>query len=585
MARISKLEGLKRKAKREGWSQFIRTPVDEKALLRGCTFSFQAYDHFRFFLENFLTLSKGKWAGEAFTILPYQEIIFGSLFGWIREDNTRRFRRGYIEVSKKNGKTTLASAIGLYMLVADGEPAPEVYNVAGDRDQAALLWNLAADMVEASPKLLEKIKVIRSTKRMVIGNNAWFAAWSSDQSSKDGPNAHCILVDELHAWKGESSREMWRKIRYAGIARAQPLCPLVITTAGDDKFSLCYEQHQYAQRVINDAGIEDLAFFGMIFGANPERIREEPEYWRTEEAWKESNPAYNIILKKEDFEADCQEVEKDPRAKAAFLRYRLNYWIETDTPWLAPGVWKKNAGPGFKEEDLHGRICFTGVDLSSVEDFTAVVHVFPYPPKEEGEGRTYKLLPRIYIPEDTLSERIKKLDVDLHTWMQQGFIRLTPGNCIDHEFIFEEIKADTKLFRIKEIGYDRWSAAWIVLQLQKQFPNIELTPINQSMRGMSNATKAFTMALIQERIEHNNNPVLEWMAGNATPAFDSNENMMLHKTKSKDKIDAIIGSIIGFGQAELGELEIKSKPNIYSDEKFLHAMKELEGYQEKKEES
>ena len=577
MARISKLEGIKRQAVKEGWSQFIRTPVDEKALLQGCTFSFAAYDHFRFFIKKFLTLSKGKWAGEPFTILPYQEIIFGSLFGWLREDGTRRFRRGYIEIAKKNGKTTLASAIGLYMLLADGEPAPEVYNVAGDRDQAALLWSLAADMVEASPKLLEKIKVIRSTKRMVIGNNAWFAAWSSDQSSKDGPNAHCILVDELHAWKGESSRDMWRKIRYAGVARAQPLVPLVITTAGDDKFSLCYEQHQYAERILNESSIEDISFFAQIFAADEKKIREDPDYWKTEECWKSANPTYEIILKKDDFISDVQEVEKDARAKAAFLRYRLNFWIDTDNPWLAPNVWKSNAGEGFTEEELEGRVCYTGLDLSSVEDFTAVCHIFPFPPKNDGEGRIYKILPRIYIPEDTLKERVKKLDIDLFGWVQKGFIRLTPGNCIDHEFIFSEIKKDSQKFHIKELGYDRWSAAWIVLQLQNEFPKLELTPINQSMKGMSNATKAFTMALIQQRIEHNNNPVLEWMAGNATPAFDAHENMMLQKTKSKDKIDGIIASIIAFGQAELGDLEIKAKPNIYSNEKFLQSMKELEG--------
>ncbi len=964
MAEVNKLIGLKRAAKRDGWAQFIRTAADEKALLSGITFSLPHWDHFRYFTENFIALSKGQWKGKAFEFMPFQEILCGSLFGWIRPDGTRRFRRGYVEMAKKNSKalaldtkiptpngwrtmgeigtgdfvfaadgtptrvigeseifhnhqcfrvtfqngevvicdaghlwkarshrwrnagsatpamnqesfgffaagetdlgraalervktaeqlyhefaniqnpllsvraarsikcgakklpidpyvlgywlgdgetrgsrisvgsedvesltnylksigylfskkpvgknftvyvhgnekrglnsfhaklrrlgvlnnkhipesyffsaprqrmellkglldsdgtiskagqssfcgcnpalveqarslaaslgikvtkvtrrkvdlshregfvyawhfsffshvpcfrlrrklnrqkrihrsrsawryiksiercasvptkcitvehpeklflvgetfipthnSTTAAIIGVYMFVGDGEPSPEVYNVANDREQAGILWSIAADMIESCPELLRQARVIRSTKRIVAGVDSWFAAWSSDQSSKDGPNAHCIIADELHEWSGNAGREMWAKIRYAGIARRQPLCPLVTTTAGDDRFGLCFEQHSYAKRILAGDVSDDFAYFAMVYGADADRIKSEPDFWKSEEAWRQANPAFELVLKKEDFEADVVECENDPGAKARFFRYRLGVWIQTETPWLKAGVWGANAGPGFTEEELRGAVCFAGLDLSSVDDFTAVSYVFPrdalpgpapmVPPEmlanvpevfqdvfKRTMSRRYRIIVRIYCPEYTLGERIKKLDVDLRLWVEQRFIRTTPGDSIDHEFIFNEIKRDANFFHIKELGYDQHSAAWVVQQLQKELPNVELFPVNQSMLGMSNATKALTMALLQHRIEHGGNPVLDWMAGNAVPVFDSKANMMLHKGRSKDKIDGIIATIIAFGQAELGDLNPKRKVSVYSDENFENAMRQLEG--------
>lgn len=575
---VSKLEGIRRQAVKEGWSQFIRTPVDEKALLRDHIFSFKHYDHFRFFVENFIKLGKGRWLGQPMKLLPFHEEICGSIFGWIKPDGLRRFRRGYIEVPKKTSKTTLCSAIGLYMLCGDGEGAPEVYNCSNDKDQSGLLWNIAADAVEADDNLKEQIRVLRSVKRMLVDNNSWFAAWSSDQSGKDGPNAHCILVDELHEWKGAAARDFWRKIRYAGIARDQPLCPLVITTAGDDKYSLCWEQHVAAKRILQGLS-EDLSFFAYVRGADPERIKNEPDYWKTEECWKEANPAYGYILKKEDFEADVAEVQNDPKAKAGFLRYRLGVWIDSDSPWLASGVWDSNKGPGFKEEDLAGQLAFGGFDLSSVHDFTAISLVFPY---LLGDQKKFRILVRIFCPEDTFGERVRADDTgSLRIWFEKGLIRLTPGSAIDHEMIYKAIESDCNTFQVKEFAYDRNSAAWVVQEIQKKIPHVALFPFNQSMVGMSSATKAFTASLINQKIEHNGNEVLAWMANNAVVENNNaHENMMLHKGKSKDKIDGIIASIMAYAHAELGSLTLEKKFSPYSDEGFK-IIKEIEGIKDR----
>jgi phage terminase large subunit-like protein len=592
MSNIIKLEGIKRQAAKEGWAHFIRTAADEKALLKDHTFSFEHFDHFRYFIEHRIKLTVGsQWAGKPMELLPWHELACGSLFGWIRPDGLRRFRRGYIEIPKKNTKTTLFAAIGLYMLLGDGEPSAEVYNCANDKSQAAILWKIAASMVQEDEELSNDLTVVPSTKRIVKDLMSYFEAWSSDVSGKDGPNAHCILVDELHEWKGLAAREFWGKIRYAGIARDQPICPLTITTAGDDIYSLCYEQRTAAQYVLNGIS-EDLTLFALIYGANPEKIAADPDYWKTEECWREANPAYGLILKKEDFEADVAAVENNPPEKANFLRYRLGVWAQSSSPWLKAGVWEKNIGPGFTESDLLGQLCYGGLDLSSVEDFTAWALMFPYLTQvkelnEEGQEvvltvKKFKLIARIFCPEDTFAQRVSDDKTgSLKTWYDKGFIELTPGDSIDHDHIYKKIESDEKKFKLKQIAYDRNSAAWIIQEIQKKVPHVELYPFNQSMKGMSGPTKAFTASLLRARIEHNNNPVLGWMAASAVPeSQNAQENLMLHKGKSKDKIDGIIASIMAYNQAELGSLQLDKKFSPYSNEGFK-VIKKLENIREK----
>lgn len=491
--------------------------------------------------------------------------------------------------------TTLFGAIGLYMLNGDGEKSSEVYTCANSREQAAILWNIAADMTEADQNLKADLDLIRSTKTILPHGNysSWFKAWSSDHSAKDGPDAHCVLVDELHEWKGRTAREFWRKIRYAGIARDQAFCPLTITTAGDDKYSLCWEQRTAAKRILEGIS-EDLAMFACIYSANEEKIKADKDYWKTEECWKEANPSYELILKKEDFEADIEAVKNDPVEKAAFLRYRLGVWSDSDSPWLESGVWDANVGPGFLEQDLEGQLAYSGLDLSSVHDFTAMSHVFPFVTKEmianeKGEMlltpiKKFKVIFRVYCPEDTFAERVRKDDSgSLRLWHEQGLIRLTPGDSIDHQFIFDEIERDAVKFQIKQFAYDRNSAAWIIQEIQKKIPHIELFPFNQSMAGMSAPTKSLTVALRKHRLEHNGNSLAGWCASNAVPENnDAQANMMLHKGKSKDKIDPIVALIMGYNQAELGTMGLEKKFSPYSNDGFK-VIKRLEGIKDPKE--
>lgn len=579
MANISKLEGLKRKAQKDGWARFIRTPLDEEALLKGFTFSWDRYDHFRFFVDNFCKLTKDRWNGQPLKLLPFHDIICGSILGWVDDENLRRFQHGYIEVPKKNSKTTIFAVLGNYLLVSN-DGGPEIYTCANEKEQAAILWNTAADMIEASEELSSIITVNRSVKRMRTDNKSWFAAWSSDVSGKDGPNALAILVDELHEWKGNRAREFWKKIRYAGAARQEPLIPLVITTAGDDRNSLCWEERMKAEAVLNGVSV-DLRHFACIYAANPEKIKNDPDYWKKEECWREANPAFGYILTKEQFEADILAVENDPTAKAAFLRYRLGVWIDSGSPWLKSGVWKANEGDPFTEEDLIGEAAYMGVDLSSVHDFTATSLVFPY--INERNEKKFRAIWRYFVPEDTFGERVRKDSTgSLRRWYEEGFIQTTPGNAIEHKSIYNSIRDDCDKFQVKQLAYDRNSAAWIIQEIQATIPGVELFPFNQSMIGMSAPTKALTASLLSRKIEHGGNPVSAWMASNAVvEENNAQNNMMLHKGKSKEKIDGIVAFLMAYAQAELGSVSMKPKFSPYSDSGFK-AIKEIEGISDNK---
>jgi len=304
----------------------VRTEADERAVAQGYVFRLAAAERVRTFFQRFLCHSKGEWAGQPFELLDWQwDDIVAPLFGWQRPDGTRRFRRGYIEVPKKNGKSCLFSGLSLYLLLADGEPGAEIYSAAVDRDQASIVFTEAANMVEASPHLASRLQVVRSTKRIVDHRSrSYYKALSADVPAKEGLNAHAILIDELHA---QRNRDLWDTLRYAGASRRQPL-HLAITTAGYDRHSICWEQHDYAKKV-QDGTIQDLAFFSYICAA------ESDDDWTAPEVWRKANPSFGITLSAEQFAEDCQEAQQSPAKENSFRRYRLNQWTEQDVRWLS----------------------------------------------------------------------------------------------------------------------------------------------------------------------------------------------------------------------------------------------------------
>src|SRR5437867_9476418 len=333
---------------------------DEEAAERACSF-----------FEDMLVHVKGEWAGQPFVLEPWQRDIARSLFGWKRRDGTRRYRIAYIEVPKKNGKSTLVAGIGLYLLTADGEQGGEVYSAAADREQAAIVFSTAKSVVQASPELAARCETYHRSI-VVPRTGSSYKVLSADVPTKHGLNPSGILFDELHA---QPNRELWETLVTGGAARRQPLV-VAITTAGYDRQSICYELHDHAVKV-RDGIIHDDAFLPVIYAAD------EAGDWTDPKVWKKANPSLGVSVKVDFIREECERAKENPRKQNSFRRLHLNQWTEQSTRWIDMGVWAECAG-AVDAEALQGRICYAGLDLSSTTDLSAFVLLFP--PKEKDEG-------------------------------------------------------------------------------------------------------------------------------------------------------------------------------------------------------
>lgn len=519
-------------AKAEGWDQWIRDEADERAVREGYRFDLASAERVRNFFRRFLRHSKGEWAKKPFELMAWQwQGVMAPLFGWKRPDGTRRYRRGYIEVPKKNGKSSLFSGIGLYLLTGDNEPGAEVFSAAVDRDQASIVFNEAANMVEASPALSSRLDVVRSTKRIVYGRmRSFYKALSADVPAKEGLNAHGVLIDELHAQK---SRDLWDTLRYAGASRRQPL-HLSVTTAGFDRHSICWEQHDYALKVL-DGTIEDLSFFAFVSAADEEADWTDPEVWRS------ANPSFGITINAEQFAEDCREAQESPAKENSFRRYRLNQWTEQDVRWLAMEKWDACAHP---VEDLEGRDCWAGLDLSSTTDISALVLVF------QDAGR-YSVLPYFWVPEEGARRRERRDRVPYQQWIRQGLIEATPGEVVSYDIIRKRINELNEQFRIRSISIDRWNATQLAAQLQDD--DFDVVAFGQGYSSMNFPTKKLEELILAGNIQHGGHPVLRWMASNVSVEKDAADNWKPSKKRSPERIDGIVALIMGLAGATTAE--------------------------------
>jgi phage terminase large subunit-like protein len=516
-------------ARAAGWGEWIRSEGDERAVLEGCTFDLSAAERVRTFFSKYLRHSKGQWAKQPFELMDWQwQSVVAPLFGWKRSDGTRRFRRGYIEVPKKNGKSALFSGFSLYLLVADHEPGAEIYSAAVDRDQASIVFNEAANMVEASPDLAGRLTVVRSTKRITFPlKQAFYRALSADVPAKEGLNAHAVLLDELHA---QRTREMWDTLRYAGASRRQPLL-LSITTAGYDRHSICWEQHAYAEQVLSGV-IEDSAFFAFVAAAGID------EDWTDPEVWKKANPGFSVTVIEDQFAEDCREAQESPAKENSFRRYRLNQWVESETRWLSLEKWDACSEI---VDDLPGKPCWAGLDLSSTTDLSAFVLVFPL-------GDRYAVLPFFWVPEEGARRRERRDRAPYLQWIREGLIQATPGEAIDYDRIRKRINELGQLYNIRGIAIDRWNATQLAGQLEGD--GFEIASFGQGYVSMNSPTKRLEQLVLSEQLAHGGNPVLRWMANNVSLETDAADNWKPSKKRSRERIDGIVGLIMGLALAQ-----------------------------------
>ncbi len=509
-------------------------------------------DHVCDFFPKYLRHTKGRWAGQKFDLFPWQRDLISKLFGTLQSDGTRQYQFVYCEIPKKNGKSELAAGIALYLLFADKEPGAEIYSAAADRDQASIVFNVAAQMVRYSKALSSRCKIIESTKRIRHNNGGVYRVLSAEAFSKHGYNISGVLFDEFHA---QPNRDLWDVLtKGAGDARTQPIF-FVITTAGFDRYSICWEVHEKARQV-RDGTRTDPAFLSVLYYAD------ENADWTDQKVWESCNPSMTSlhpdgdgILDPKRIKAACRRAQDNPLEENTFRRLRLNQWVKQESRYLPMAAWDA-CGEAFDPEALYGKACYAGLDLASSIDVAALVLAF------EGDDDTVKLLAYFWVPAENIEKRARTDGVPYDQWGREGFLKATPGNVIDYATIRHDINELSKLYEIRELAFDRWGAVQMSQDLTEDgFTMIEF---GQGYRSMSPPTKEMLKMVLGGKIRHGGNPVLRWMADNVVVTSDPAECVKPDKRKSTERIDGIVAAIMA-----LDRLTRKVPPSVYDERGLL----------------
>ena len=506
------------------------------------------------FAVNFiqcLSHTKGTWAGKRFELIDWQERIIRDLFGVIKPNGYRQFNTAYVEIPKKMGKSELAAAVALLLCCGDGEQRAEVYGAASDRQQASIVFDVAADMVRMCPALNKRVKILGATKRIVYEpTNSFYQVLSAEAYSKHGFNIHGVVFDELHTQPNRKLYDVMTK--GSGDARMQPLY-FLITTAGTDTNSICYEQHQKAKDILEGRKI-DHTFYPVIYGA------EQDEDWTNEEVWKKANPSLGITVDIEKVRDACESAKQNPAEENTFRQLRLNQWVKQAVRWMPMQKWDECS---FEVDpaELEGRVCYGGLDLSSTTDISAFVLVFP--PRDDTEK--YIVLPYFWIPEENMQQRVLKDHVPYDVWERQGVLQATEGNVIHYGFIETFIDDLGKKYNIKGICFDRWGAVQMSQNLEAL--GFEVVAFGQGFKDMSPPTKELMKLVLEKRIAHGGHPVLRWMMDNIFIRTDPAGNIKPDKEKSTEKIDGAVALIMALDRAiRMGNNEGKS---VYDERGLL----------------
>lgn len=497
----------------------LKKYVPTRFLAKGSKYDKAAADYAVNFIEC-LCHTKGTWSGKNFELIDWQEQIIRDLFGTLKPNGYRQFNTAYVEIPKKQGKSELAAAVALLLTCGDGEERAEVYGCAADRQQATIVFDVAADMVRMCPALNKRVKILASQKRIVyLPTNSFYQVLSAEAYSKHGFNIHGVVFDELHTQPDRKLFDVMTK--GSGDARTQPLY-FLITTAGTDTNSICYETHQKAKDILEGRKI-DPTFYPVIYGAD------ESDDWTDPKVWLKANPSLGITVGIDKVQAACDSA-------------RQNQWVKQSIRWMQMEKWDA-CSYAVNPDELEGRVCYGGLDLSSTTDITAFVLVFP--PRNEDEK--FFIMPFFWIPEDTLELRVRRDHVPYDVWQRQGFLETTEGNVVHYGYIEKFIEELGKRYNIREIAFDRWGAVQMVQNLEGM--GFTVVPFGQGFKDMSPPTKELMKLTLEQKIAHGGHPVLRWMMDNIYIRTDPAGNIKADKEKSTEKIDGAIATIMGLDRA------------------------------------
>jgi len=520
--------------------------------LPGDRFDAAAAAHAESFFPRFLRHTKGRWAGRPFALLPWQRAVVRAAFGWKRADGTRRFRRVYLFVGRKNGKTAFAAGLALYLAFFAGEAGAEVYCAATITKQALIVFNEAARMRALSPFM----KAFTLAFKFNLNDPESFSkleVLSAESGTKDGLNVSGFIGDEIHAWR---DRNLYDVLATATGARAQPL-EIYLTTAGEDMNSLWGEMHEHALEVAARRRA-DHGLLPVLFAADP---NDDPF---DERVWPKANPSLNETISIDYLREKARQARQLPRHLNAFKRLHLNIPTEQHTLWLPMDKWDA-CGRGAESvtlEALAGRPCWGGFDLSAVADLTALALVFDRPGSDAVD-----LWAHFWLPREGLAERVARDGVPLDEWARRGFITLTEGNVVDYAALRLMISgvaegadaaardafaraALASRVQLREIARDRWNATYLTTQLMGD--GVAMVEFGQGFASMSAPAKHFEKLVLEGKLNHGGNPVLRWMAQHAAVAQDPAGNLKPVKPdrrQSKARIDGIVAAVMALGRA------------------------------------
>ena len=488
---------------------------------------------------RFMRHSKGAMAGKPFELLPYQKFIVGSLFGWKRTDGLRRFRKAYLSMARRNGKSTLASGIALLLFALTGEAGAEVYSAATMRDQAQIVWEETKRMVEKSPQLAKLCKTYKNVIS-VPSNYSKFEPVSSDEKGLEGKNVSGAIIDELHA---HPTRAVWDAMNSGTASRTEPMV-IAITTAGFNSDGICYEVQSYIQDILDpESEVEDDSFFGIVF------TLDDDDLWSDESVWIKANPNIGVNLNIEEIRNNAKLAARSASALNNFLVKSTNQWVQQSERWIALDDWdtcKWQGDPTLFMDNLLGRKCYAALDLSSKNDLNSLCLAFP----PDSGHKDFSLLFKYWLPEETIRRRKAEGDYRYEKWVRDGHISTMEGAISDYDVIIADLKELRKLYKIEECAVDPWNA-------NGQIPNINKIGIKafehaQNYALMTTGSKEFEARVLEGDLTHAGDPVTRFCIDCAAVQSDPNGNIKPIKPdrgRSKNRIDGVVVACMAVGRA------------------------------------
>lgn len=474
------------------------------------------------FGENYCRHSKGKFGGKPVVLELWEKAMLAAIFGFIDIEGNRKYREALLIVGKKNGKSLIASIVGLYLQVGDNEPGPEIYAVATKKDQAKIIWSESKRMVRKSPSLSKRIRTLVAELNSDF-NDGVFKPVASDSDTLDGLNIHGCLMDEIHQWK--NGKALFDIMADGVSAREQPLI-FMTSTAGkirEDIYDLKYDE---AEKVINGYfdpdGAKDEQFIAFIYELDSRKE------WTDPNCWKKANPGLGTIKNAKTLAAKVKKAKANPLLVKNLVCKEFNIRETSSEAWLT--FEQLNNTATFDLTTLKPRYGVGGSDLSSTTDLTCATVLFMIP----GDDNIY-VLQMYFLPEDLLEKRVQEDKIRYDLWLERGVLRTTPGNKVHHKYVtewFQEVQAEHDIY-IPWIGYDSWSANYWVEEMQSIFGKDAMDPVIQGKKTLSGPMKSLAADLDAKRINYNNNPILKWCLSNSAIDVDKNDNIQLCKTSNQ----------------------------------------------------